>query len=437
MTKTLPTTDIVLYNQTSNGYSYYLANSDGSNINSPSLFFEPDYGPADFCFDADGNIYLSTNMDVNSFFFYNGVTKDNRGRIEVLDPDDQEVQITSGKLAYDFAKRQVWEVSSGRCYKFSALTQSDSEWFDYKTKATVYNYRTTDLGVLDSVVAACVNDEIAYVVFNTDGGNTPFLLAEYDISSAVVDEENEAEFSIGMPRKTLALCGEMNMSYYAEISDMLYQDGAVYILVRDYSTSIYMIPTYSRGEIIKYDISTGLLSYSNAYAPTKTMTTFKAACSYNMGSIIYNSKDNTDYYIEQFTCGADPSSISFYAPFNSSDSYFAGPQKFIAIKPKKLVISDTGLAFYTNAEGAITYKNINRVIEVDLKTLSMTDITDAAVDFISPYTYQINNVSGVPVKSGVNLSGKYKTSPGQEIQDSDLITSASGKTLCPYFIKVQ
>lgn len=59
-----------------------------------------------------------------------------------------------------------------------------------------------------------------------------------------------------------------------------------------------------------------------------------------------------------------------------------GPTKFIAIKPKKLVFADEGIFVYNDAEDYNNpkYKNINRVVEMDLNSNSVTT-TLVSVEF--------------------------------------------------------
>lgn len=72
-----------------------------------------------------------------------------------------------------------------------------------------------------------------------------------------------------------------------------------------------------------------------------------------------------------FTCEDDsPLDGNFYQAKNN----FFGPQKFIAIKPKKLVIADDGLFFYKDDDDC-KYKNINQVIVFDEKTNTSTSYT--------------------------------------------------------------
>ena len=62
-----------------------------------------------------------------------------------------------------------------------------------------------------------------------------------------------------------------------------------------------------------------------------------------------------------------------------------GPEKIIAIKPKKLVIADDGRAFYTDNLGTYKYKNVNRIVTVDLESFSITNIKNADCSFDTEY----------------------------------------------------
>ena len=78
---------------------------------------------------------------------------------------------------------------------------------------------------------------------------------------------------------------------------------------------------------------------------------------------------------------------SIYSPAtlatSLSNSCFYGAEKFIAIKPKKLVIADDGFAFYTASDGGIKFKNVNRVITVDLEKFAISSIENAKTSFAS------------------------------------------------------
>ena len=75
--------------------------------------------------------------------------------------------------------------------------------------------------------------------------------------------------------------------------------------------------------------------------------------------------------------------VNYYGPSSESDTnYLFGPTKFIAIKPKKLVFADEGIFVYndTGDSNKPKYKNINRVVEIDLNSNSVTT-TLVSVEF--------------------------------------------------------
>ncbi len=419
-------TDYVLYDYNDSGYSYYLSKS----ANTTGNLFKTSDRELSFTFDNDGNCYMlilegddeysiisdafSESISIGEFNYVPSIVVDSKTNI-MYAWYVHERELVVKKYPNLIADHTVSETTSISITVYAPYITIEGEPIElWPDNCTVYN----------NVLYAIVRD-------GRSEDNVGSFLCKTDISNEVTEISLEEEDCINLGFV------DLNMTE-TSIYDMHCQEGAVYMLTRCYSSDQYMVRTYSRGELIKYDIATGVLSYANAFAPGREMSTFTAACSFSDGTnrvIVYDSDDLTDYHVEQFTYGANTSSLSFKTPFNNSDVCFAGPHKFIAIKPKKLVISDTGLAFYTNADGAITYKNINRVIEVDLKTLSMINKTDAAVDFQSPYTYHAGYTSGLPDITVTSLQGKYKAAEDQN--STSQITSTSSKTLYPYFIKAQ
>ena len=72
--------------------------------------------------------------------------------------------------------------------------------------------------------------------------------------------------------------------------------------------------------------------------------------------------------------------------YNSSlETSFAGPQKFISVNPKKLVITDSGIAFFTDDNGVTKYKEVNRVVYVDIDDLTIEDSKDMDLQFLDDY----------------------------------------------------
>ena len=191
-----------------------------------------------------------------------------------------------------------------------------------------------------------------------------------------------------------------------KITDMYYIDNAVYILIKDYCNMLNYSNSQngynggsfvSHGVIIKYDVSTGLVSdlgWSNESLLNTEIPDGIGMYVGAQGHVFYktDSYDNpvvlfpTDYINNPTS--ARTAFPSFYTPnlLNNtiSNSEFYGPDRIIGIKPKKLIIADDGTAFYTDNFNAIRFKNINRVITIDLEKFAIDseNITNAETGVI-------------------------------------------------------
>ncbi|WP_407428869.1 hypothetical protein [Treponema sp.] len=140
------------------------------------------------------------------------------------------------------------------------------------------------------------------------------------------------------------------LSDNAEITDMTVQNGNLYALLREVNIQEAFYDSeadppfthYSRGAIVKINLSTFTTCELYADSSITKNTTFKTKIDE------YNSTHNV------------------YQP--SSTGCLFGPQKFIAIKPKKLIIADNGFFFYKDNdddETKFSYKNINKAVIFD------------------------------------------------------------------------
>ena len=168
--------------------------------------------------------------------------------------------------------------------------------------------------------------------------------------------------------------------YSIEITDMqVMYDGNLYVLVRDYfqdSTNHYYefdpidsdtgeYSAYSRGAIIKYSTAGNVLSMEKILGWTKDpkVMTLPSGLIPNLDS----------YY---FACKKLNAYIPEVGDFSNS---FLGPMRFIAVKPKELVVADFGV----NVWLADDKKKINggmkfhsRAVSVDLASFAITDICE-------------------------------------------------------------
>ena len=199
----------------------------------------------------------------------------------------------------------------------------------------------------------------------------------------------------------------MSDSYHNEITDMqVMYDGNLYVLVRDYtqdsSSHSYEFETndistgeywaYSRGAIIKYSTAGNVLNMEKILGWTKDpkVMTLPSGLIPNLES----------YY---FACKKLNAYIPEVGDFSNS---FLGPMRFIAVKPKELVVADFGL----NVWLADDKKKINggmkfhsRAVSVDLASFAITDICEFTnFNFDNP-----NANSSGPVFTFAELSDEY------------------------------
>ena len=196
-------------------------------------------------------------------------------------------------------------------------------------------------------------------------------------------------------------------SYHFEITDMqVMYDGNLYVLVRDYtqdsSLHYYRFETndintgeywaYSRGAIIKYSTAGNVLNMEKILGWTKDpkVMTLPSGLIPNLDS----------YY---FACKKLNAYIPEVGDFSNS---FLGPMRFIAVKPKELVVADFGV----NVWLADDKKKINggmkfhsRAVSVDLASFAITDICEFTnFKFDNP-----NANSSGPVFTFAELSDEY------------------------------
>ncbi len=204
------------------------------------------------------------------------------------------------------------------------------------------------------------------------------------------------------------------------VTDIMMQEGSLYILVRINevldSESVSFIGILSRGALIKVDNLTAdspsydVLGWTDDDNIIKIEFTEEGTNSFRIAQYDYevyaynpffSANDTTSYFTfteaeilarakpyvetvskddgtyEEVTYELKDNPLLIHAPITSNGSLsttnFYGPRKFVALKPKKLVIADDGLAFYTDADGLWSYKNVNRIVTVDLESFAIEE----------------------------------------------------------------
>lgn len=356
------------------GMKYYLDSGREIQVSSAS---------PNFCFDADGYFYALDNYESNNISIQSSNPRINDGSLS-------GVENLSG-ITVDHATNilYAWYGMQGNfsIYKLpTVIAQGVSE--DMVTISP--NFDSTVFGS-ENNGGNCYHDGELLVINNgkaygfVSGGNPTLTNGKfYELD---LTEETPAAELIDINDKISEALPEVSES--AKITDMLYQDGAVYMLLNESPSYNDENSTYSRGAVIKYDISSGnikTVGWTEGKVTNDVKTGAKAG---QYGNQLYENRGvESDFvpYVYDFGSNGGGMDYSFNAPYDNIDSVFSGPQKFVAIKPKKLVVADSGVAFYTDDEGVLKYKDVNRVVYVDLESLSITESTDIKdVNFCSSY----------------------------------------------------
>lgn len=188
------------------------------------------------------------------------------------------------------------------------------------------------------------------------------------------------------------------------ITDMLYQDGRLYLLYKEaFSWSGSPSPTTigNRGAVIEVNLFDGSVRNTGLTTSALSNTEYKLQ-GYN-NSLMYTDSACTTPYIptEEILTNANVEYPDICFP-NEGEKSFYGPTRFIAVKPKKLVIADEGLTFYTDNE-LLRYKNVNRVVYVDLENFAVEKIVtlDSSVGLSENETSVLTSDSSISVSESV------------------------------------
>ncbi len=186
----------------------------------------------------------------------------------------------------------------------------------------------------------------------------------------------------------------------AMITDMLYQDGRLYLLYKEaFSWPSSATTIGNRGAVIEVNLFDGSVRNTGLTTSALSNTEYKLQGYYN-DSLMYTDEACTTPYIppEKILMNSSVQYPKICFP-NEGEKSFYGPTRFIAVKPKKLVIADEGLAFYTDNE-LLRYKNVNRVVYVDLESFAVEKIVtlDSSVGLSENETSVLKSESSVSVE---------------------------------------
>ena len=345
------------------------------------------------CFDIDGNLYV-----LNSSSNYFEIICSNK--TEPLHISSSSVY---SDITYDSATKKMYLYGPMQMviylYDCTSMINSWSEDdYDENEKLMIsYNVSHDEM-----YVKTAIYNGVLYDIVRNEGH---LCLA---VSDTITDGYSTLNKVVDLGIETLFGSDLIN------ITDMFCIDGAVYILVRDYTQlteDTYDNEKYynlninsqqecvinSRGAIIKYDISTSnikVLGETNTPLDISNQRfySYGKPFSYSNFCIAEDYKPQNFVAVDRTYYSASLNFPECYVP--SLPNQFYGPQKIVAIKPKKLVIADDGIAFYSDGYG-FSYKNVNRIVTIDLEKFAYESETKATVTFADEAHYPIFSSIGI------------------------------------------
>ena len=408
-----------------------------------------------FVFDSKGDVYTlakrlgsasyikSNNTDFGKETFGNGVLPnsmylygDNGGTL-VMDRVNDVLYI------YDDSSNTLTQIAS------------DDGTYDYDGAAGIYYFAKTysfseddNSNTMRNNSALTIVDKIAYFAATEEDYDEEIEKSIAYIKLVIADLNNATQGGgtnsyeyTGSKLVSINLT-EMGLSNHAEVNDILYQDGCIYMLVsdkyEDFSaqldddfnpTDVIEGEIINRGTVVKYDIISG----ESTHLPFETTATSQQKI-YPIGGTssgedyrLYNRNnyDELNPTAATYTpvlydvTGHTGAKIDVYSHISedTSSKVLYSPKKFIAIRPKKLIIADDGIAYYVDSLGGLRYKNENRVVEVDLESFAISKVEVATVAFNEDIT---GDITSSPVMGEAFSHGtQYFYNPESDNKDAN------------------
>lgn len=248
--------------------------------------------------------------------------------------NDYTEEETIGMLYYDYKTDKTYGISDSKnsMYIIEDKTSCIIKWNGYSG------------GRLSLLDFATYEDKLYIVCLDV---NIQTNVSRYEVIYFTKETDDSYIYN-----DTISLDTSYIPKEYFHINDMICMEGKVYILwnCMNYTSSDVI---YNYGGILCYDETENkcsqLLPYSSSNDLREIPTTIPGSDRGSTKNIKYQGPSEDNY-----------------------TSYLFGPKKFVAIKPKKLVIADEGLFVYADLDsnGTAKAENVDRVITIDLDNLS-------------------------------------------------------------------
>ncbi len=385
-------------------YSFYLENTD-------TPVFSNTQGSS-FCFDENGNLFIISNVDnlMIDSTWYDCVTEvsstktgfGNDGIVSFGSDETTDCIRGFGLINYDTVTQNLYGLSTiminnngnysyrNILYEYP-VSSLDSNW-TWSEDSSIENHYEIN-GVTKKITNFAVHNGVLYFVTGNDGDYKLFKSKLSDISFTDISP--------------IELSGLSELK--GSVTDCMYQDGNLYFLIKESRTE-YVDKLVSRGAVVRYNLLTKTIKFLGWTSDALDVEDVYMYAYYNPGN-------NEMYWTEEGNNGnkvlAKVSELQyqsqdsgytdiegFFVPSISgglSDNAFYGPSRFIAIKPKKLIIADNGIALYVDENDALNYGNVHRVVTVDLEEFAIESVSNNLdVTFDKKFTKPLFNGCSYP-----------------------------------------
>ncbi|MBQ7159854.1 MAG: hypothetical protein IJS09_10610 [Treponema sp.] len=395
-----PETSVVLYNYDYNdGYSFYLV--DSSKVEYEQLKDATmQTSSSKTTFDIYGNFYCLYNDSSYAKLKSNNPAFEEKTLGELSDQ--------LGRYSCDF----VIDMANNKAYAWSGKYTSYFTLYRYpklfttgETEAETITFTTSGFN-LNNIA---IYNDILYAVGSEESSPYDTKIITYNISNIEAGATVSAESAISTYNLTTKFSKDSGGIFTSNwtITDVYALEDALYLLVHEcsflyndsYKTTEVWSNTekniYNRGAVVKYvapvngntealshiglktDMAYEDTSISQLYLYTSNYGPFLAS---DFESALVLTIDGNHIINSDTELLCNKYFPNIYTISDVTDMNFASPAKFIAIKPKRLVIADDGLAFYSDADG-LSYKNIDRVITIDLEQFVIENVQPTTAHF--------------------------------------------------------
>ena len=278
---------------------------------------------------CNGYIYYLFNFYNGSYSYFVGAMEisDNSNILVWKEPDGLDVHITSGE--YDNFPIQIY-------------CKDDLKYLIFAKADSIYKVPFTQTE--ESLVISTDADSFKTIFTNNTGTMSDFIV---------------------MGDK-LYILAYLFSSYISPAADSNFH----YYYDKDTESYSKQLEVVSTGGIACIDLTTDtrIKLFGNDYYGTYTDFTYT-----------YSEDDNE--YIKGV------SGYEVQPPYNQKNDYFYGPKRFIGKKPDELIIADDGIYVLVEDDGTKKtlkeFKNMNRVVTVDLSQSYSLSVVDVNVSFSS------------------------------------------------------